>query len=263
MNDELLYVCAVPDSLGTGRICKWPTERVTWAVTGLLPGISEGEQLDAYAVAWQRWADVCGVRPEYTRNARTAHVLMGSGRIDGPSGTLAWSQLPCGEVQQVEQRYDTLDVWCVCHEGMPPRGKIDLVRVACHEIGHALGMPHIGEGNLMAPVYSVHVWTPQRGDIEDMIRRYGPRRVAPPPVQPKPKGGGWVDAKARIKQYLEWAQWVAQKTPVQWDDQLVAFLGQEIVLDLLVFLFERFGGQPMSHADMIAAANELLQQKVA
>jgi hypothetical protein len=49
------------------------------------------------------------------------------------------------------------------------------VSVICHELGHALGLPHLNAGNLMAPYYDPDVTAPQKGDIEEIVKLYGKR----------------------------------------------------------------------------------------
>lgn len=176
--------CALPDRLGLGgRVCKWPSPDVTWTITGRLPGFDDLTLKQVYAEAWDRWAAICGIKPSYTTNARTANVLMGSGSIDGPSGTLGWSELPCGNARQLEQRYDTKEPWGVFDANQNRAGKIDLTRVACHEIGHVIGISHLRDGALLAPTYDRRIDRPQDDDIAEAVRRYGkPERPEPEPT---------------------------------------------------------------------------------
>ncbi|NIQ12984.1 MAG: matrixin family metalloprotease, partial [Candidatus Dadabacteria bacterium] len=83
----------------------------------------------------------------------------------------------------LEQKYDTTENWVVLNH--PPSNRIDIVRVACHEIGHVIGIPHIGAGNLMAPHYSQQIRDPQAGDISEAVSRYG-RPLPTPEPEPTP-----------------------------------------------------------------------------
>ncbi len=175
-------ICALPDRIQVrGGICRWPMKQITWSITGGLPGISNAELRAAYEEAWGYWAEVSDIEPIHTPNARAAHVVMGSGRIDRSGGTLAWSEMPCevDESSQLEQRYDNREPWGIAEA--PGPGQIDLVRVAAHEIGHALGIPHLAAGNLLAPTYDPNVRRPKAGDIEEIVRRYGRNEHEPPP----------------------------------------------------------------------------------
>lgn len=176
-------ICAVPDHLG-GISCLWPFADVTVFVP---PGASLGgvELSAATKLALDGWNKVCGINLQLTANPKTAHITITQGSIDGPAGTLAYSGLPCGftiaQWQQILQKYDTGEMWTLAEN--PPDGKIDAVRVIAHEIGHAIGISHLGEGSLMAATYSKFYRWPQRDDIVQALARY-PRRAVPPPVDP-------------------------------------------------------------------------------
>lgn len=179
--------CSVPDNVNAGQKCRWDgTERpleIRWSVTGSLPGIPAQKLIEVYNAAWLSWMRVCGIMPSYVPNASEAHVRMGSGRIDGASGTLAWSQLPCGPDQPLQQKYDSGEPWFT-GLGRPTNGRISLRAVACHEIGHVIGLDHLSQGNLLAPYYTADILEPQAGDIEEAVLRYGPPVAAPLPPEP-------------------------------------------------------------------------------
>lgn len=183
---ENMLFCGVSDLMGAGSdVCKWDTKDITWTLASDLPGFTRQQLHDAYAEAWSYWAEVCDIKPRYVEDVNQAKIVMTAGYIDGPSNTLAWSEMPCGGAGQLTQRYDSGEQrWIVSEH---PTNGIDFVRVACHEIGHALGMPHIGPGNLLAPTYSTTVRKPQAGDIAEMQARYGPPQPKPPvPPDPTP-----------------------------------------------------------------------------
>lgn len=182
--DEIRF-CSLPDRPAfRGQTCKWPDVNVTWHVDGGLPGIAPADFTAAAQEAFRRWEAVCGIKPKYTANGKTANIYMHAAHLDGGSGVLADSRLPCGfsMQDQAEQRYDS-ERWNI---GSHVSGKIELTRVICHELGHGLiGTDHIASGNLMAPTYSASIDRPQTGDIAEAFKRYGPPiPVTPPPTQP-------------------------------------------------------------------------------
>jgi hypothetical protein len=183
MNFDGQKICGVPDHLGGGD-CAWPFPKVSIYATGLLGQVNLG---DAAEQAIAGWNAVCGVELFLAANPKSAHIAITSGHIDGPSGTLGWSELPCGFTaarwRQLQQKYDAGEVWVVSDN--PPANKIDAVRVICHEVGHAIGISHINDSNLMAPVYSARIRWPQRGDIAEAVMRYG-KKIVPSPTTPTP-----------------------------------------------------------------------------
>ncbi|NDC10566.1 MAG: hypothetical protein EBZ75_14750, partial [Oxalobacteraceae bacterium] len=92
--------------------------------------------------------------------------------LDNKGGTLAWSELPCGVAEnvQLDQMFDEAEDWSFNMA----------VAVICHELGHALGLPHLANGNLMAPYYDPNVTKPQDGDVAEIIKLYGKRTTAYP-----------------------------------------------------------------------------------
>ncbi len=176
--------CALPDVMpARATVCKWPTKNVTWSVNATPPGLDQQAVVEAYTEAFHRWSTVCGINPQYQPGNPQAMIVMGIRSIDGALGVLAESELPCGNARQCRQWYDSGEQWGIFNGAGQ---KIDLQRVATHELGHALGMDHIGAGNLLAPTYSASIWEPQAGDIREMQGRYG----LPNPDPTPPTAGG-------------------------------------------------------------------------
>jgi hypothetical protein len=178
--------CALPEvAEARGQVCKWPHKDVTWTVIAGLRRVADADLVAAYAEAWARWARVCGVRPVYRSNDRTVNVLMGARNIDGSMGVLAESQLPCGVGSngQLQQWYDTGEAWVI--SDTPGQREIDLIRVACHEIGHVIGLDHIPPSlgvALLNPTYSRNIKGPTGLDVQEARSRYGDPDIAQPPT---------------------------------------------------------------------------------
>ena len=183
MNYDGQQLCGVDDRLGaSGQMCRWPSLDVTWSITGTLPNIEPETFKRVCDQAWSAWAKVCGIRPRYVEGP--GNLSIGIQTI-GPGGVLADCELPCGASMQsrLRMRIDTAEAWVVADN--PPSSKVDLLRVLIHEIGHGIGIPHVGTGNLMAPIYSTTINRPMSGDISEAVSRYG--LSAPiPPTDPEP-----------------------------------------------------------------------------
>lgn len=247
--DTPIRICGVPESalaVAAALTSKWPFSKLTWTVTDPLPGLTDDEWQEAFRLALSYISAVCQIDFEYTANARTANILAAAGRIDGPSGTLAWSELPNGGgSRQLQQKYDTGELKWVVSE-TPRNGELDIVRVVCHECHHVVGVSHIGSGNLLAPTYSNSIRRPQAGDIAELVKRYGRRTTpAPTPVPvpqptptptPQPSGGFMGNLAALLKL-------LAQLQPIiTWLINNQASFGT--IMDVLKKLAEAFGNKP-------------------
>lgn len=167
--------CGLPDFNLTAKDtpCKWPHKQISYYTTLNLPGVTETQAAKAFDIAFSQWAEVCNIEPIRVDDANLANIYSQSGRgkgvhLDDIGGTLAWSELPCGvtEHMQLSQMYDEAEDWSFNMA----------VAVMCHELGHALGLPHLNKGNLMAPYYDPNVSTPQKGDVEEIVKLYGKRK---------------------------------------------------------------------------------------
>jgi hypothetical protein len=190
-------ICGVKDHIGNAD-CAWPFLDVTVYAEGMIGQIS---LRDAAEWAIQGWNDVCGIRMTMTANPKTAHIVTGPVRIDGPNNILAQCELPCGFLanrwRQLRCEVDSSEAFVLSTN--PPANRIDVGRTLRHEYGHGLGVGHIETGNLMAAIYSSSIYLPQNGDIIQVRARYGkPQASAPKPTIPsipvptpgdKPAGG--------------------------------------------------------------------------
>lgn len=177
------YFCGNIERVGevTGA---WNKRLLFYKIQAQIPGLSEDELEQAYALAFSYWSEVCGL--QFQKND-APDIRATAGVIDGPSRVLAWSELPAGDDRMLNQKYDSSERFV--NSASPPQGKIDIVAVMCHEIGHALGLQHAPQGSpdLMAPIYQPGRRKPQPGDIQRIQALYGP----PVPVNPpSPPGGG-------------------------------------------------------------------------
>lgn len=191
-------ICAVEDSMGVGEMCRWPSPDISWGIKSTLPGLAVDAYRSHIELAWSWWSAVCGIRPKFVSSG-IANVVVDI-QQGQPGGVLADMQLPCG-VQNMQvslrMRVDISEPWVVAEN--PPQDKVDLIRVLCHELGHALGMPHIGGEALMAPVYSLAVRRPKDADIAMGVARYGMPSPTLPPPNPTPPPSDYEEIFAYLR----------------------------------------------------------------
>lgn len=161
---------------GDGPPC-WPHKRITWKVKQGLPQFASDAYRAAISEAFNRWAKVCGITPVEASPGETPNIVF-EVISETPGGKLAQAYLPYPGITSKHTLQCQLDraegaAWCISDN--PPLNRIDLTRVLVHEIGHNLGMSHLGEhsGAIMAPVYSPQIGCPQIADRQEAVARYG------------------------------------------------------------------------------------------
>lgn len=149
--------------LPNGRDIRW-TVAGSWKVP--VPHVAQ-----AFSWAWRHWQDACDVAPRMVQTVAEANVVFEGRPIDDVGRTLAISDWPDGD-RQVWGRFDASESWVFMQD--PPKFKVDLGRVAVHEIGHLLGIPHLAAGAMMQPMYDLKLRGLQPADRAEAVRRYGP-----------------------------------------------------------------------------------------
>lgn len=194
MDNEPTHFCGcTAQFLVESQTAAWRKRTLTWWLAGSLPNLSDASARQGLAEAFGNWTAVCGLQFREAGPGERPDIVCTTGVIDTAGKTLAWSELPDGSDRQLTQKYDQADAFVIA--ARPGRGQIDLVAVACHELGHALGLDHSapGSGDLMEPTYQPGRRTPQPGDIRRIQALYGPPRPRP---QPDPSGDTPTSAPA-------------------------------------------------------------------
>lgn len=193
-----LRFCAVPDRMtADGARCRW--DHTNWDGSKWIGTPKNLElsyhvrnpessklplevTLQAFADAFRRWEVHAALKFIYVTEPEKANILLDFGKIDGPSSTLAYQYLPCGPQNagsQLTGKYDDKEDWVYYPDGPSPPSRVDLAVVACHEIGHGLGLEHGPGKALLAPTYDRNVRVPQEWDIKEIQIRYGPKLTTP------------------------------------------------------------------------------------
>lgn len=160
-----------PDGVRTG-VCKWPHSRITYYENMTLSGLTRQEVKDTFDEAINLWAKVANLTFVRLDSPDKANIVADTGFMALAVGV---SYLPCGypATGKVTQKYRSNRTW----------GKRDFREVACHELGHALGLSHLGSNTIMAAVAMGHN-EPQPGDIVEIQKRYGKPLVTPDVPKP-------------------------------------------------------------------------------
>lgn len=147
---------------------------------GDAPGtVTQAEFESAIEQALDVWSDVVDIEFTPTQQPGLTDSLDFTSRpLDGRGGTLAQAYFPddinpariAGDVQ-----FDSADAWEIGND-LGSRA-FDLVAVAVHEIGHALGLDHSQESSsILAPSISPNVQFTElsQGDVEEIQQLYAP-----------------------------------------------------------------------------------------
>lgn len=183
--------CGFPDVTAaafTLQGSKWNKTNLTYRFDSFSPDLTQAQIRTAVAQAFALWtAQTPLVITEVTSSAADIIIRFVAGahgdgnNFDGPSGVLAHAFFPPpgGGSFAGDTHFDEAETWSV---NLPASG-IDLVTVAAHEFGHALGLAHSTvAGALMAPFYGGPHRNLEADDIAGIRALYGV----------PPAAGGWI-----------------------------------------------------------------------
>lgn len=185
-------------------------------------GVSQQQFESTIETALQVWSDVIDVNFTQTSRAGQRDSLdFTSQNLDGAGGTLAQAYFPddvnpariAGDVQ-----FDSSENWEVGNTR--GRSAFDLLQVAVHEIGHALGIEHLEHsGSVLAPFISAsqQFRSLSEHDVDAALSLYAPAStpVAPPqeeaeaipadnPIEEEPESVGEEDTPNTNPNFRPW-----------------------------------------------------------
>jgi peptidoglycan hydrolase-like protein with peptidoglycan-binding domain len=193
---------------------RWTTTDLRYGFQNFTPDLTEAQTRDAIRAALALWSDVTPLTfREVPVNQNPEIVIRfvagdhGDGSpFDGVGGVLAHAFYPPPNGGDIagDAHFDETETWAVA---LPiAAGRFDLVTVAAHEFGHALGLTHSSvAGTLMWPSVSpgsTHRFLQQNDDISLIQSIYGSRR------------GGWESLGGIITSAPDAASWAANRLDV-------------------------------------------------
>ncbi len=181
--------CGIPDttaatSTGVGEfvtgVGKWSSNNLTYSFQNYTADISNSTIRWAIDHAFSMWSAETPLRFRRVADGTSGDIVIrfvtgnhGDGfPFDGAGSVLAHAFFPSnsGSIRG-DTHFDDAETWTVT---VPPGGGIDLVTVAAHEFGHALGLRHSADSSaMMAPFYGGPRRFLSPDDIQGIQSLYG------------------------------------------------------------------------------------------
>ena len=136
---------------------KWSTTNLRYGYVNFTPDMTKAKVRSGIKSAFNLWSAVTplkfteipiGSNPEIRIQFATGSHGDGS-PFDGAGGVLAHAYYPGQGAISGDSHFDDAETWSI---NLPPSG-IDLVTVAAHEFGHALGLKHSNVTNALMYAY--------------------------------------------------------------------------------------------------------------
>jgi peptidoglycan hydrolase-like protein with peptidoglycan-binding domain len=202
--------CGFPDFFAEFSLqgSKWNQNNLTYAYQNFTPDLTQAQIRTAISQAFNLWAAVTPLSFTEVGLGSSPDIIIrfvagdhGDGYpFDGSSGVLAHAFYPPpgGGSFPGDTHFDEAELWTV---STPPSG-FDLVTVAAHEFGHALGLAHSNvNGALMYAYYGGAHRNLEADDVAGIQAVYGP----------KSKWLGWEKLGGALTSGIGVSSWAANR----------------------------------------------------
>ncbi|MCJ8742227.1 hypothetical protein PDJAM_G00079630 [Pangasius djambal] len=186
--------CGVSDVSNYGHFNgkpRWDKKTITYRITEYTPDLSQREVDATIAQAFKLYSDVTPLDFKRIYSGTADIMILFKARnhgdfypFDGQGGVLAHAMSP-GPNDGGDAHFDEDEKWTLSSAG------VNLLLVAAHEFGHALGLDHSRDPSaLMYPTYkyvTTHGYQLPLDDKQGIQALYGARQSPNPQPQPKPQ----------------------------------------------------------------------------
>lgn len=150
-----------------------------------------GTEAGLVRLAFDAWSAVSGIVFQEVADGPDSQIRLGVDAIDGRGDTLGqatywWMSGRSLEAAAIAfDSGDLVDAWMSTTP--PPSSQWSFYSTAVHEIGHAIGIPHLAEPDAVMYPYANGTTTLTAADVAEVVARYGvAAAVTPEPVAPAP-----------------------------------------------------------------------------
>ncbi|KAJ8280887.1 hypothetical protein GJAV_G00060500 [Gymnothorax javanicus] len=173
---------------------KWDKTTITYRITQYTKDLSQNEVDATLAKAFKLYSDITPLNFQQIDSGIADIMILFKGGehgdfypFDGPSGVLAHAQSP-GRNQGGDTHFDEDETWSLSRKG------VNLLLVAAHEFGHALGLDHSRDRKaLMFPTYQYvntegyQLPDDDKAGIQDLYGSRTPSEKPDPTEDPEPQ----------------------------------------------------------------------------
>lgn len=160
-------------------IPEWKARGITYRVVLSPPDVSTKEMETIVGLAFHKWTMFCNVTAVRALDGTAADVMFTAAaghqsNFDGPGGALVTVEA-LHDVRRIVVAFDADETWAV----HPSQRGIQIDAVACHAVGHVLGLDHTdAQDALMTPYYNALVNSPQLSDDLHRLKELFGRKPA-------------------------------------------------------------------------------------